>query len=302
MVPPRKVPSDEKEAAKLQRRREQYKRNYEKKKVDILKKNRDSFERNSEKWKGRKAEKAKEVLNEIKVRKNEYVAVVPEITPTLEALAGHFAGDGCCLSDSRCLGVFSLDRDTVMSYEGFFGGSTKKQGKGYYWRTNAASFVSACERLAPLALTKSNQLYEAIKTDRSNLVIKEMKSNDYVYAEGAARMDDEMWWKFLAGFFTADGHCTSRGSGARAYVVFGQHHPSILHLIASRCPGGSEVKMYNPTANGSRVSQNGEKYTAYQLTFSGEPALRLLEGILPWVMAERVKKSVQRAIDLHQTK
>jgi hypothetical protein len=283
MAPPIKVAETETERLKLERRRLQYKRNYEKKRVDILKKNRLCHER-----------------NEIKVKKGEYIAVVPAVFPTLEALGGHFSGDGCCLSDTKCLGVFTLDRDTAMCYEGLLGGSTKKQAAGYYWRTNASVFHSACEKLIPFSLTKSNQLDNAIKVNRNNDLIRNMKQNDFTDLESSKAMDNQTFDKFFAGFFTADGHCTSRGAGSRAYIVLAQKHPSILHLISSRYDGGSKIKEYNPTANGSKLDRNGNNYKAYQLTYSGDNACAILERIYPYILAERVKKTVKRTIDFHK--
>jgi len=300
MAPPRKNPTNEAERIKLERKREQSKRRYEKKKVDILARNRLSHEKNKTEWNKSKALKQKEVRQEIKIKKGGYEVVVPYINITIEALGGHFSGDGCCLSDSRCLGVFTMDRDTAMAYEGLLGGSAKKQAKGFYWRTNASVFDSACQKLAPYAWTKTEQLIEAIKQNRNNAHIKEMKLLDSVHPEMYNGMDDETFDKVIAGFFTADGHCTNRHANLRAYVVFGQKLPGILHCIASRYPGASAINPYNPTANGNKVGQDGIPYIAYQLTFSGENAVHLLERIYPWIMSERVKKSVKKTIELHK--
>lgn len=300
MAPPRKQTDDPVEALRLEKLREKNRRRYQRKRLTILARNKKIHEENKEKYGKRKAEKAKQVLDEVKLAKKKYEFVVPCIQPTVAALGGHFAGDGCCLSDSRSLSVFTMDLETAVSYEGAFGGSTKKNGNGYLWRTNAACYRGACEDLLPFALTKSNQIRESLNDQPCNETIRAMKSVDYVDEDAALLMNELQFDQFLAGFFTADGHCTSRGKGMRAYIVLGQKHPAVLRLISSRYHGGSEIKPYNPTANGSKVDKNGDKYEAYQLTYSGEPALAILKRIYPWILAERVKKSVKRAIDLHE--
>lgn len=302
MAPPRKQTSDPEEAERLARLREKNRKRYQRKRLSILARNKKTHEQNKEKYGKRKAAKAKQVSEEVKLAKNKYEVVVPRIQPTVAALGGHFAGDGCCLSDLRCLSVFTLDLDTAACYEGALGGSKKKQGKGYLWRTNAACYRGACKELLPFALTKSNQIRESLNDKACNDSIRVMKSIDYVDENAASLMNELQFDQFFAGFFTADGHCTSRGRGMRAYIVLGQKHPSVLRLISSRYSGGSEIKSYNPTANGSKVDRNGEKYEAYQLTYSGEPALVILKRIYPWILSERVKRSVKRAIDLHERK
>lgn len=301
MAPPRKEPDTEAERLKLQKRREQYKRRYEKNKEGILAKNRLAHEKNKEKWNKSKSIKQKAVRSEVKIKKNAYNVVVPAITPTLEALGGHFSGDGCCLSDSRCLSVFTMDRDTAAAYEGMFGGSIQEQSNGFYWRTNAGVFGRTCELLTPFAWTKAPQLIEAIKTDRNNDLVRSLKTSDTLGPSICVEMDDLTFDKVVAGFFTADGHCTNRHANLRAYVVFGQKLRGILDCIASRYPGASAINPYTPTANGSKTSRvTGEEYNAFQMTYSGENAVKLLERIYPWIVAERVKKSVKKTLDLHE--
>lgn len=300
MAPPRKQPENEKERIKLERRRNQAKRQYEKKKVDILAQNRLSHEKNKAKWNASKASKQKEIRQEIKIKKGGYQVVVPSIDVTIEAIGGHFSGDGCCLSDTRCISMFTMDRDTAMAYEGVLGGSSRKQGAGFYWRTNASVFHDACQKLLPYSWTKSEQLMETVKENRDNALIKEMKTLDSMHPEMYKWMDDLTFDKVIAGFFTADGHCTNRHANMRAYVVFGQKLPGILRCIASRYPGGSAINEYNPVANGNKIGQDGKPYVAYQLTFSGVNALHLLERIYPWIIAERVKKGVKKTIELHK--
>ena len=302
MAPPRKETKDPEEALRLEKLREKNRRRYQRKRLTILARNKKTHEENKEKYGKRKAAKAKQVLDEVKLTKNKYEVVVPCIQPTVAALGGHFSGDGCCLSDSRSLTVFTMDLETAASYEGAFGGSKKKTGNGYVWRTNAACYRDACEDLLPFALTKSNQIRESLNDQPCNDTIRAMKGIDYVDEDAASLMNELQFDQFFAGFFTADGHCTSRGKGMRVYIVLGQKHPAILKLISSRYPGGSKINPYNPTANGSKVDEKGYKYEAYQLTYSGDPALAILKRIYPWIVSERVKKSVKRAIDLHKRK
>lgn len=300
MAPPRKHYDNEEDRIKAEKRRAKYRRAYQRKRLSILAKNKACHERNKERYNASKAEKQKLVRQEIKVAKGRYEVVEACITPTIEAVCGHFSGDGCVLSDTKTLGVFSMDLETLKCYEYFFGGHTRKQGNGYYWRTRQPTFTKACEELAKFAWTKQKQLLLAMSAERKNDVLKEMKNQDLVDKEQVLTLDPAIIDKVVAGFFTADGHCTNRHAKLSAYVVFGQKFPKILEIIAENYNGASVIKPYNPTANGNKIDKHGKAYIAYQLTFSGENALALLKRIEPWIISERVKKNVLRTIQLHE--
>lgn len=295
MAPPRKQPKTEEERKRLEDQREKSRRRYQRKRLAILAENKLTHEKNKDRYNKQKAEKQKEIRAQVKIAKNKYVTVEEVITPTIEAIGGHFSGDGCVMSKNGGLCVYSLDLDTLKAYEGVLGGgTTKKQGKGYLWRTKNSETPGIIALLTPYAWTKQEQLLVATNGGNED-ELKRLKTVNPSYTVLPDGME-----KVIAGFFTADGHCTNRHANLRSYVVFGQHHRAILETIKSFYPGGSEISPYTPTANGSKVDKNGEYYTSFQLTYSGDAALGLLKSIYPWIIAERVKKSVQRCIKLHE--
>lgn len=145
-----------------------------------------------------------------------------------------------------------MDIETLKCYEIYFGGTTRKQGSGYYWRTRIGGFENACKELARFSWTKKDQLLLAISPERSAERLRDMKNEDLVDKENALKIDADAIDKVVAGFFTADGHCTSRHGKFSAYVVFGQKFPGILEIIASVYEGGSAINPYVPSANGKK--------------------------------------------------
>ena len=283
MTPPRKVPKTQEEADKFEkqrlRNREYYKKNREKRANARERRRREAKERRAA------------------IRKNPTVS----INPTIASIGGYFAGDGCVHSDSRQLSVFSETLAVLSAFKEALGGSVRKCNykNGFLWTARGnVHAIHAARLLLPVSLNKQEQLNCMIKSyemgekgsDRQDQ-LSEMKTREPLCGDIST--------EGVAGFFSADGYAGRRIH--QPYVVFGQKFRAVLDSIAAKFPGGSEIKAYNPTCNGNKTDKNGEKYRAFQLTYSGEPCRKLLQQIEPYILVERKREIVQLLLTINSS-
>lgn len=307
MAPAKKKPKDEEEARALERRRKRYREYYRRRREQILDNNRKYHQRNKEninerrKLNGKQQREREKELRKIARAMPVGTPVVLPAEPTLASVAGFISGDGC-IHDNNTVSAVCVTLDVLESCKSVVGGSISKRGNYYWWRASIATRRGvdhntereALAALAPFCLTKYHQIVAALEGDSER--VKALKYEPPILPDTTDFTDDEKA-QIVAGFFSADGHVRVRGKSARPYVVFGQKYREILDFIQENFGGGSEIGVYNPTANGEKTHKGtDEKYVAYQLTYSGDAAINLLARIEPYVLVASKRECCRLAM------
>ncbi len=297
MAPPRKIPTNQTEAARLEKQRERNRARYRRNRNEILARNKVTHAKNRDKYLKRKNENAR--LRTRREAKERRTALRKEptigINPTIEALGGFFSGDGCAHSDSRRLSFFSETLEVAKAFEAVLGGSVRKAKRqpGYIWTAQGEAAIHAARQLVRYAPTKQDQIEHMLNVFDKGLPARFQKEEmeKMKHVEPTLRMP--LTPAIVAGFFSADGFAGRRVH--QPYVVFGQKYRAILDAIAALFPGGSEVKPYNPSCNGCKTNKDGNAFEAYQLTYSGDAARHILEKMEPFIVVER-KREIARLL------
>lgn len=229
--------------------------------------------------------------------KDAAVAVSPcvDVVSTICALAGFFDGDGCVHSGSRRLSFVSETEDVVDLFVGAFGG--KKSFVAYHeWQVTGKEAVVVAGQLLPYAGIKREQLrimgdQQVNETffGKNELVVLKRTPPDINISSLSPQQIDQL----IAGFFSADGHVTTRGY--QPYVVFAQKFKPFVDTVFGHFKGGSTVSRHNPTCNGKKRNRDGDLFEAFTTTYSGDAARFLLQKIEPFVLTKRKRELCQLA-------
>ncbi|BCU09222.1 hypothetical protein [Sicyoidochytrium minutum DNA virus] len=233
-----------------------------------------------------------------------------KVWATTKSLGGHFAGDGCHRSERRRLTVFTMDEDTASEYKRVFGGTVKREKKGFNWSCNAGNYLKCTRTFSRYAWTKRRQMEYALECHKKKMFAYEMKDVMVdLKANEDPKIEDGMFWpgqykapdrdsvaEIVGGFLTADGSVSVNGKYKTLRVKFTQKKPGMLHAIKAWFPTPSRVIKYHPRCSGKTHDNSGNIYVAHRLVYCGESAYVLLDSIMPHIVASRVKTRAWNAL------